>query len=251
MNKRIRTLKIALARFTKFSERLDDVANWETGDTDTQLTQDERYTRDHRRGIGWGMSKEYVDTTKWIMEDSPGNWVFIIPDNVRNIEEKIKFDSFKEWLQSRGYGEGYYIFVVGAAPYRNDFSDPQWIVHDLVGHSVGRKYHDILKAYDIKYDIWINRDDVKNAIYKIWSLLPENLKNADEIFDKQFDISAGIIFGKITVEDAMNAINRLESGDLELLKRDIRLMFVSANSWLNERKWVQVGGNKVNVIYPF
>ena len=30
MNKRIKTLKIALARITKLSEKLEDIVNWET-----------------------------------------------------------------------------------------------------------------------------------------------------------------------------------------------------------------------------
>jgi hypothetical protein len=252
MNRRIKTLKIALAGLGKFAEKLEDIAEWQTGDSDTELTNEEKLrNKEHRRGIGWGMSKENVDTTKWIMEDSPGNWVFVIPDNVNNIEDKVKSDSFREWLQGRGYGEGYNIFVVGVAPFGADFSDPQWIVHDLVGHSVGNKFHDILKGYDVRYNRWVNKPDVIEAIDRVWSLLPPSLKNADETFDKEHDIAAGIIFGKINVEDAMNKISDIKSDNIELLKRDIRLMFVSANSWLGSQDWIQVGGNKVAIIYPW
>jgi len=252
MNKRIRTLKIALARMTKFSERLDDVANWETGDTNTELTRDDRDTnKTHHRGVGWGMTTEQADVAKWIMEDSPGNWVFVVPDNVKNIEDKVKSEAFKRWLEGRGYGEGYKIFVVGSAPMGGDFNDPQWIVHDLVGHSVGNKLSKLQKAYGIKVNSWINRADVIEMISRIWSLLPDNLKNTDAPFDRTFDIAAGIIFGKITLEDSLAAIEGIETDNMEGLKLNVNLMFSSARGWLSEQTWIPVGGNKVCIIYPW
>ena len=252
MNKRIKTLKIALARIVKIAAPLDDIADWSTGDSDTTLTSEERLRhKTHRRGIGWGMTPKDVNTTKWIMENAPGDWVFVIPDNVNNVEDKIRSDSFKNWLSAKGYGEGHRIFVVGVAPFNADFSDPQWIVHDLVGHSVGNSFNTALKENGVRYRTWIERQDVIDAIDRVWSLLPQNLKNADETFDKKFDISSGIIFGSIRFEDAMKAIEGVETSNMDELKRDIGLMFSSAAGWMNSKVWVDVGGNKVSVIYPW
>jgi len=240
MNTKIKTLKKALMRFTKSAERLDDIQNWETGDTDTEITREEKeLNKTHHRGIGW------------IMEDAPGDWVFIVPDNVKNIEEKVKSEAFKVWLQNKGYGEGHHIFVVGRQPMEGDFGDPQWIVHDLVGHSVGNKFVELQKAYGIKVNRWINRPDVIQMIDGIWSLLPDNLKNTDAPFDRTFDISAGIIFGKISREDSLAVVDRINTDDAEDLRRNINLMFAAARGWLGEQKWIQVGGNKVCVIYPW
>lgn len=72
------------------SPPLADIGEWETGDKDLKLTDEERIgNREHRRGVGWGLSPEAVGVAKWVMEKSPGKWVFVIPDNVYEIEKKI------------------------------------------------------------------------------------------------------------------------------------------------------------------
>jgi hypothetical protein len=252
MNKRIKTLKIALARMTKVGERLDDIQNWETGDTDIELTKEERESnKTHRRGVGWDMTPEQIGITKWIMEDAPGDWVFVVPDNVKNIEEKVRSEAFKTWLQERGYGEGHNIFVVGRQPMEGDFNDPNWIVHDLVGHSVGNKFVKLQKAYGIKPNTWIGKPDSIQMIAGVWSLLPDNLKNTDAPFDRIYDIAAGIIFGKISLEDSLAVVDGMQTENATDLIRNINLMFSSARSWLGEQNWIQVGGNKVCVIYPW
>lgn len=177
------------------------------------------------------------------MKKSPGDWVFVIPDNVYKIKEKIRSASFERWLKNKMYGAGHYIFVVGAAPFKGDHKDPNWIVHDLVGHSVGNKF--------MRYNTWSAERDFKSAIDKIWSLLPHELQNAEEIFDKVFDISAGIIFGAVTLEGALEDIKSVRTDDMESLKKVITLMFDSAQSWLDDQKWLDIGGNKVSIIEPW
>lgn len=231
---------------------LIDVGEWETGDKDLKLTDEERIrNKEHRRGVGWGLPPEGVDKAKWIMEKSPGDWVFVIPDNVYEIEKKIWSASFEKWLKKKVYGKGHYIFVVGAAPFRGDFDNPQWVVHDLVGHSVGNKFTKLLIASGMRYNDWIGRLDVMFAIDKVWDLLPPELQNAEETFDRVFDISAGIIFGAITLEGALEAIKSVRTDNMENLKKSITLMFDSAQSWLDDQKWMNIGGNKVSIIKPW
>lgn len=141
--------------------------------------------------------------------------------------------------------------MVGAAPYRGDFSDPQWVVHDLVGHSVGNKFTKLLMASGVGYNGWINRMDVMFAIDKIWGLLPPELQNAEETFDRVFDISAGIIFGAITLEGALEAITSVRTDNMENLKKSITLMFDSAQSWITGQEWMNIGGNNVSIIKPW
>lgn len=223
---------------------LIDVGEWETGDADVKLTDIELHEgKEGRRGIGWSLSSKEVDTAKWIMEKSPGDWVFVIPDNVYKIEEKIRSASFEKWLKKKMYGAGYYIFVVGAAPFKGEHKDPQWVVHDLVGHSAGNKF--------IRYNTSFAEIDFKSAIGKIWGLLPHELQNAEELFDRVFDISAGIIFGAVTLEKTLEDIKSLRTDDMENLKKSITLMFDSAQSWLGDQKWLDIGGNKVSIIKPW
>jgi hypothetical protein len=238
----------------KIAGPLIDVAEWETGGGDLKLTTEDEKIRNkdtERKGVGWGLSPEEVDTTKWIMKKSPGDWVFVIPDNVYKIREKIKSKSFKKWLKNKMYGDQHYIFVVGSTPFPDDFSDPQWIVHDLVGHSVGRKFDELLRSSGVMWGNWINREDVKIAIDKIWGLIPPELQNAEKHADRLTDISAAIMFGSITLEEALGAISSIQTDNMESLRDSITLMFTSVSSWLEDQEWLDVGGNKVSVIEPW
>jgi hypothetical protein len=248
-----READIVDALIRKVAGPLADIAEWETGNEDLKLTDEERImNKEHRRGVGWGLPPEGVDVTKWVMEKSPGDWVFVIPDNVYNIERYVMSASFERWLKKKLYGKGHYIFVVGASPYRGDFSDPKWVVHDLVGHSVGNKFTKALVRTGVRYNDWINRQDVGFAIDKIWGLLPPELQNAEEVFDRVFDISAAIIlFEDVTLEWALGVISSVETDDMENLTKGITLMFDSAQRWLKEKKWVDIGGNKVSIIKPW
>ena len=226
------------------SPPLADIGEWETGDEDVELADIElREGKEGRRGIGWGLSPKEVDTAKWIMRKSPGDWVFVIPDNVYKIKEKIRSASFERWLKNKMHGAGHYIFVVGAAPFKGDHKAPNWIVHDLVGHSVGNKF--------MRYNTSSAELDFKSAIGKIWNNLPHELQNAEEPFDRVFDISAGIIFGVVTLEGALEDIKSIETDDMESLKKVITLMFYYAQSWLDDQKWLDIGGNNVSIIEPW
>jgi hypothetical protein len=247
-----READIVDALIRKVAGPLADIVEWETGNADLELTDEERIrNKEHRRGVGWGLPPEGVDVTKWVMEKSPGDWVFVIPDNVYNIERYVMSASFEKWLKKKLYGKGHYIFVVGASPYRGDFSDPKWVVHDLVGHSVGNKFTKALVRTGVRYNDWINRQDVGFAIDKIWGLLPPELQNAEEVFDRVFDISTGIMFGIITLEVALGAISSVKTENMENLKKGITLMFESTKGWLEDQQWVTIGGNKVSIIKPW
>ena len=231
---------------------LIDVGEWETGDADVELTQDEKIrNREERRGIGWGLRPEWVDTAKWIMEKSPGDWVFVIPDNIYKIEEKIRSASFEKWLKKKMYGKGHYIFVVGVSPFADDYKTPKWFVHDLVGHSVGNKFTKALQRTGVKYTDWIRRPVVLSAIDNVWGLIPRELQNAEKTFDRVFDISAAIMLGSITLEAALAAINSEDIANNEWLKETITLMFDSVKIWISSQEWIDVGGNKVSIIMPW
>jgi hypothetical protein len=177
--------------------------------------------------------------------------VFIIPDNIYNIERYVMSASFEKWLKKKLYGKGHYIFVVGTSPVKGDFSDPKWVVHDLVGHSVGNKFTKALERTGVKYTDWIRRQGVGFAIANIWGLLSPELKNAEDAFDRVFDISTGIMFGDITLEMALGAISSVKTEDMEYLKKVITLMFESTKGWLEDQQWITIGGNKVSMIKPW
>ena len=240
-----READIVDALIRKVAVPLADVAEWKTGDANVELTDREfNEGKESRRGVGSGLSSKDVGVAKWIMRESPGNWVFVIPDNINNIEEKINSKSFKDWLKEKLYGEDHWVFVVGAAPLKGDYKDPYWMVHDLVGHSAGNRF--------IKYNTWGIDKDFISAIDKIWELLPPELQNAKENFDRVFDISAAIILFKgVTLEWSLGVISSVETDDMEDLTNGITLMFDSAQRWLVEQKWVYIGGNKVSIIKPW
>jgi hypothetical protein len=248
MNKRIKTLKIALARITKLSEKLEDIVNWETENIGSG--KEPLDYEDPVSGIGYGMSRREVDITKWIMEKSPGNWVFIIPDNTTNIEAKVKSKEFEEWLESKGYEEGYYILVVGSSPLSGDFDDPNWIVHDLIGHPTAVILDDVRMAYGLGKQ-WKDTSDIQKALQRIWELLPPPLQNSSDPSDKIYDICAGIVLNEITLEDALETIEDIDALDMEILKKKIRVIFIAAQSWLNRQSWFKVGKNKVAIVYSW
>lgn len=239
----------------KISETLDDVQYWETGDTDVELTLEEKRTnKTHRRGVGWGMTEDEIGIAKWLMEESPGNWVFIIPDNIKGIEDKVRSEGFRVWLESKGYPEGYRILIVGSSPMGGDYSSPEWVVHDLVGHTIGNKFTELQKAYDIKPNKWISRPDSLELIDRIWGLLPDNLKNVNESgFDRVNDIAAGIAFGKITREQAFQVLESITTDNMDDLVKNLNLLFSSVRAWFSQQdsNYIGVGKNRVNIIYPW
>lgn len=245
MNKRLIILAKALNSIRKVGGPLMDVADFDTG----SKSEPEIGGRP-LHGIGRGMSEEHVNVMKWIMQDSPGNWVFVIPDDVTNIKRKVRTKAFKRWLEDKGYDSGYKIFVVGSRPFKGDFSEPKWIVHDLVGHSTSGMLAQIRFEND---SINFNSDDMNMIVNAVWNLLPERLKVSESLSDKLWDVMAGIVFGNINIGDALSSIDNL---DLKKMTDDnardhIKFMFIAADRWLNEQDWINVGENKVSIIYPW
>lgn len=251
MNKRIKTLKIALARLGKFAEKLEDIADWETGNAEPYSEEDEIRGKDSPRGIGWRMSREDVNAAKWIMEESPGHWVFIVPDDTSNIEEKVKSEEFRRWLEEKGYGEDYSILVVGSNPLVGDFKDPQWIVHDLVGHAISISLSNVLKAYDIYPMGWSMRKDIGKMADEVSKIIPDHLQIASVSSDKLMDINIAIAFGLLDLEDALAVIRNIDGFDTKDLERNMKVMFINAEKWLRELTWIPVGKNKVSIIYSW
>lgn len=228
------------------------MGNWRFRYSDTRITgYEEAQGIKTVEGIGWGMSDGDVEIAKSIMADSPESWVFVIPDNVRLIEEKIKSKGFKDWLEKKGYNSGYYIFVVGSQPVSGDDDSPSWIVHDLVGHSVGERFKKTQRGLGVDNFAWIDRLDVVAAVAAIHDILPKNFKNATDTFDSIFDIAAGVVLKKITPEQCLTILDGIETDNLKELKRNFEFLFSTANNWFKNQEWVQVGENKVCVIYPW
>lgn len=246
MNKRIQTLKRALHSIRKIGGPLIDISDFDTGSRG-----DEEPGERPVHGIGRGMSEEDISVMKWVMEDAPGGWVFVVPDNVTNIKRKIKTKAFRRWLEGRGYDSGYKIFVVGSRPFKGDLKDPRWIVHDLVGHSTSGVLAQVRFEND---SISFNADDMNEIISSIWGLLPNRLKiSTESLSDRQWDVMAGIVFGNINISDALSSVEFLDlkTMDLEKRREHVEFMFIAADRWLNNMDWISIGENKVSIIYPW
>jgi len=186
-----------------------------------------------------------------MMKDTEDNWVIITLRNVENAEEQIKTQEFRDWLESKGYPEDSKVIVVGTAPIEGDYSSPEWILHDILGHAAGRQF--LVPKGDLKgTGYWLDKNQPVNlvVIEKIHDFLKEegaDIVNAEQVFDKVYDVFASIILKHISLEQALELFDesnyseeqREKDGDdhLELnekRKELVKEIFKFCDEWVKD-----------------
>jgi hypothetical protein len=186
-----------------------------------------------------------------MMKDTKDNWVIITLRNVKDAEEQIKTKEFRDWLASKGYPENSKVIVVGTAPFKGDFSRPEWILHDILGHAAGKSFLD-QGGYFNGSVYWLSANYLVNqvVIKKIHAFLQQknaDVANAGELFDKFYDVFASIILEHIWLEEALELFDESNyseeqieiDGDdhlklIEKRKKLVKEIFKFCDEWVND-----------------
>ena len=195
--------------------------------------------------IGYGLGNEtFVKRAKEIMAPTGDNWVIITVGDVSGLESKIDGYLFQSWLKEKNYPKGTKIIVVGSVPYEDDYIEPEWILHDILGHSIGNKYFAARGARSP--DGWLSpytfarqsgspilpeykqtEDLRKNVVNSLLQLLPQDMFKAEVLFDRIYDIFGAIAMGQIKIDQALP---QMETEEEKELTKDI---FDFVDSWVN------------------
>lgn len=248
-----------LSGLIKSSQTLDDFVSYRTEGGSLDSAYDPSNYPYRSVGYNTTQVKEEVDLAKQIMEKTKDSWVFISFDNISDIEGKILSPDFEAWLREKGYPPETKILVVGTSPYNDDFTSPNWILHDIVGHSSSILFVNSLK-FSGGVGVLAKMPGIKETFQALWSILPSGMKNASEPFDQICDIMACIIFEDLSLEGAIRAISSLPPSCRDPEKSASRYgytpevivekLFQAADLWTQsfQKKAFKVGNNYVNLI---
>ncbi len=187
----------------------------------------------------------FVEDIKQIMSKTKDNWVIVTVDDVSNIEQLVEAPQFKEWLKSRKYPTDSKVLVVGSKPDPDDDESPDWILHDIIGHSSGRIYLD-KAGYPNGAGHWVQEKKYrKNLILKVHNYLSKkgaSVSKANQPFDMVYDIFASLIIGDISENEIMQLAETPE--EQSLAKEIIEF----SENWVNS---VPSDVGQVTVVKPW
>ena len=191
---------------------------------------------------------DFGDELETMMKDTKDNWVIITLRNVKDAEEQIKKQEFRDWLASKGFPEDSKVIVVGTPPIEGDYSRPEWILHDVLGHAAGRQF--LVPKGDLKgTGYWLYKNQPVNlvVIEKIHDFLEEKnvpVTKAEQAFDEVYDVFASIILEHISLKEALGLFEyseeqREEDGEdhLELneeRKELVKEIFKFCDEWVKD-----------------
>ena len=184
----------------------------------------------YRPTIGYKATRkpEYVKLAKEIFSKTKERWI-IIPlwDSWRPAEEIIKSSNFKKWLKSKNYPKNSKILVVGSIdPSGNLFETPDWVIHDVIGHTILEKFYssNLGRKYTNKQML-----NMIPLIERIHNVLPKNMfpvqsYNANDMIN---DVFTSIILEYLKFEDAISFAETPEE------KKFIQDIFDFSTKWAN------------------
>lgn len=186
--------------------------------------------------VGYGLGTEpFIKRAKEIMSKTGDNWVIITVGDASGLQDKIDGYIFRSWLKKKNYPKGTKIIVAGSTSYEGDYKDPEWILHDIIGHSVGDEY--VASIGERSISGWLNPYTLlnykeaeqlrKSVVNSLLQLLPQDMFKAEELFDRVYDIFGAIVMGHITLDQALPLMNTEEEKELT---KDI---FNFVDNWVN------------------
>jgi hypothetical protein len=183
---------------------------------------------------------EFVESVKTLFNKTEDKWVIIVLDDAHAIQEEVNKEYFKEWLDSKKdvYPSNAKILIVGSYPYADDSTSPEWIVHDILGHTVGKLFLNEKNKFYSRVE--------NGMIVTVHNYLANNkrpVSKADMVFDMLYDIFASIILKDLTREDIQKMPN--------LSKQQIKILneiFTFADNWVAS---IPADNTKVTVLELF
>jgi hypothetical protein len=190
---------------------------------------------------------KFVEDMKTIFKGTEGNWVVIFMKNTYYFYKQLSTEHFKDWLASQNYPEDSKILVVTSSPLQDDYTTPEWIVHDIIGHAVGKKFLRTTQETSFDQD-WLRKPYRLELVKKLLELLNQNkqqypISNAEVTFDAIYDIFASIALNHLTEEDALSVAK--ESPEQQKL---IKQMFKFCKAWVDS---IPSDNTQVTILEPW
>jgi len=189
---------------------------------------------------------KFIEKVEDLMAKTPDNWVIVTIDDTVYSEEVIASEEFKEWLASKKYSPDSKVLVVGSSPLDNDYNDPEWILHDILGHGCGQAFLDNEKTDSHTFGFsdpkkWISEmRGARFTISVIHNFLKEEnapVSKAKDMFDKTYDVFASIILGDISYKEAIGLFDKPPYSNDEEASEAVQLvkrMFAFADDWVDK-----------------
>jgi hypothetical protein len=187
---------------------------------------------------------KFVEDMKTIFSATEGNWVVIFMKNTYYFYKQLDTEHFKNWLASQSYPEDSKILVVASSPLQNDYTSPEWVVHDIIGHVVGKKF---LITQKTSFDEdWLREPYRLELITNLLKFLNQNkqqypISNAEVLFDAIYDIFASIALNHLSRQDALSV------AESDQQKRLINKMFKFCNAWVAS---IPSDNTQVTIVQP-
>ena len=220
--------------------------SYDIGPSDPSLPKLEPFEDTIWQSIGFGGAEDpdFRRNIKTYFTNTPDNWVIIVFNDVRNLEEWIEEEKFKEWLASKGYPKDSKILVVGSTQLEGDYESAEWITHDIIGHSVGLIF---FKKQGMSEKNWFSqtgKEFRKNLIQNIMRYLVEYapISGSDDYTDGINDIFASIVLGDLSKDDAL----KIADGEDE--KSLVNSMFDFCDKWVAS---IPSDNSKVTIAVPW
>lgn len=242
---------------------LHDIGGYSGGVTRGRYDDEKTFRDKQKPSVGYGADEDLIKDVKLLMEETPQDWMFITAQNVgavgvfANKKDQEDFQNWfdgwiKEWLKERNKPENFLddtiFLVIQSAPLKGDSTGAQWLIHDIIGHSIYSIYESTPSNYKPYLDF-----DFLNYVQQ--QLKPQQKTNdsatapnkfaapATADFDRLPDVFAAIILGNLgkKEEQAKEKMkeygkNYLDSnkGNAESVDKTITEIFKYTNRWVNK-----------------
>lgn len=228
-------------------EELHDFGSY-SGDVTPGTYDSPKDVRDKQKpSVGYGADENLIEDVKLLMKKTPQNWMFITAKNVgavgvfANKKDKQHFQNWfdgwiKEWLKNKNVSENFLdntiFLVVQSAPLKGDSTGAQWLIHDIIGHSL----YSIYEKTPSNYKPSFNLDFINYVQQQI-----NGTATAD--FDRLPDVFAAIILGNLGKEEEQAKEKMKEykksyldsnEGNAESIDKTITEIFNYTNRWVNK-----------------
>lgn len=216
--------------------------SYDIGPSDPSLPELRYSEPDGSIGFSGAGDSYFMKNIKIFFANTPDNWVIIVFNDLRGLERRLESSLFKEWLASKDYPKDSKILVVGSSPMSGDHSSAEWVIHDVIGHSINNIATD--GKYSSSWFSSIGKEYRINLIQNILSYLVENspISSSYDHMDAISDIYASIVLGDLTREDALDLAESKE--ELEL----IGPMFDICDNWVAS---IPSDSSKVTIVKPW
>lgn len=248
---------------------LHDIGGF-SGDVTPGTYDSPKDVRDKQKpSVGYEADENLIKDVKLLMDKTPQDWMFITAKNVGAVgvfaKEKDQkdfqnwFDGWiKEWLEKKNVSEDFLddtiFLVIQSAQLKGDSTGAQWLIHDIIGHSIYFIYEKTPSNYkpylDLDFLNYVQQQLKLQQKINDSATAPNNFAApATADFDRLPDVFAAIILGNLKQEKMKEyEKNYLDSkkGNAESVNNTITEIFKYTNWWVN--KFLKRGPKNLNFV---